>query len=141
MIDHVWTVLCRRSLIDENNNISLLEVLEQVTADGETPEPGTTAIAPISIELVTLWSRHDLSDAEQGQARVTYYSPSMDPLFQHEYEIDLLDHNRRRIRASLAALPFQNSGTYCFVVELRNERDSQWSQVARIPLEAEVRLQ
>ena len=140
MIDHVWTVLCTRSIIDKNtNNISLLEVLEEVVAAGEAPTEDRVPELPINAQLVTLWARRESSQPTRGRARVTFESPSHKLLFQREYAIDLTTHSRTRKRALINGLPVPGSGWYHFKVEVRDEGDT-WREVARVPLEVEIRF-
>jgi hypothetical protein len=67
MIQHVWSVLCARAVIDsESNTISLFDVVEQIVAIGPgiaAIGPGAEGVAPVSLELVTLWSRDSLDEA------------------------------------------------------------------------------
>ena len=77
MIDHVWTILCSRAVIDrDTNNMSLLEVIEQLTLGDASPPVEGEGLAPIQLELVTLWTRRRDDESESGRARIRFYRPS-----------------------------------------------------------------
>ena len=65
MIDHIWTVLCSRSVVDERSkNVSIQNAIEQLTATGE-PVPGQ--LIPMQLEVVSLRKR-PARNANQRQA-------------------------------------------------------------------------
>jgi hypothetical protein len=134
MIDHVWTVVCSRAVIDrDSNNVSLQNVIEQLRIQAD---PLPDGVLPIPLQLATLWARADLEVPARGYVRVTFLSPSSEALIgPFESEIDLIDYRRHRTRADFKGLPLRESGRYVFRVELRIEDQDQWHQVAAIPLE------
>ena len=133
MIDHVWTVVCSRAVIDQDsNNVSLQNVVEQLNISGE---PGHVLI-PMSLDIVTLWARAKVEAPARGRARVTFLSPSgaaTDSPF--EYDIDLSKHRRYRSRGRIQPLHIKGAGRHTFRVELQEEDEVGWHQVASIPLE------
>jgi hypothetical protein len=134
MIHHVWTVLCSHAVIDQGSNkVSLLDVVEQLNIrDKPSPDGGILT----SLDLMTLWARADLDRPAQGRGRVTFLSPSGEvnggPF---EYNIDLSQHGRNRSQGRFQALHISGSGRHIFRVELQNEGETEWRQVADIPLE------
>jgi len=134
MIDHVWTVLCSHAVIDKgSNNVSLLDVVEQLNIrDEPSPEGGIL----FSLDLMTLWARACLDRSAQGRGRVTFLSPSGEVKEgPFEYDIDLSEHKRNRSTGRFRSLHISGSGRHVFRVELRNEGETEWRQVADIPLE------
>ncbi|MDO8433371.1 MAG: hypothetical protein Q7S58_13285 [Candidatus Binatus sp.] len=137
MIRHVWSVLCARSIIDnESNNISLLEVLEQLAV---TAPPGQAALSqtdkisvPLNSELVTLWTRSG-DVPEQSRARIRIVNAGGDELHVSEIAVDLTKHARLRSRARLNGLAIRGPGVHEFRVSL--EEQGRWEEVARIPLQ------
>jgi len=131
VIDHVWTVFCSRAVIDKRtNNVSIQNIIEQITIKGE---PKSDAAIPIVCEVVTLWARADFDVPAQGRLRLAYLSPSGKVLNSMEREIDLSKSRRYRIQTIFQGLPVEEPGRYTFRVELENE--DEWHQVATIPLE------
>jgi hypothetical protein len=135
MIEHVWTVLCRDSVIDrDSNNLSLFNVLEQITVHSEM-EGDEAAVAPIEMEAVSLWSRSDDDVPAKGVQRLTLLSPSGETLASGEQEIDLSKHRRFRNRVRFGGLPVKGAGRYIFRVEQKNEGEAEWQHVTGVPLE------
>ncbi|MEA3344807.1 MAG: hypothetical protein U9Q78_00935 [Chloroflexota bacterium] len=135
MIDHVWTVVCSRSVIDrDSNNVCLLNVLEQITVGGKPTAEDVEAI-PIEMEVVSLWARSDLDVPTGGAERLTLVSPSGEVLFSGESEIDLSAHRRFRNRARFRGLPIREEGRYVFRVESQADDEVGWHHAADIPLE------
>jgi hypothetical protein len=137
VIDHIWTVVCSRSVIDrESNNISIQNVLEQVTVNGPLQ---AGAVIPIEMELVSLWTKTDPSLPHRGQARVTLVSPTGHPLRTTELEIDMSTYERYRTRNRFQGLPVSAPGRHIFRIEVREDGTDVWRQVAAIPLQVNHR--
>jgi hypothetical protein len=133
-MNHVWSVLCTRSVLDqETNNISLIEVIEELTL---TPDPRAQSdqsfVVPINCELVSLWTRSVVTEPERGTARTVLIGPRGERISEHETSVDLSVHLRSRIRARLAGLPISSAGIYGFLIQrLQGERVED---VATIPV-------
>lgn len=146
MIDHVWTVVCSKSVVDqESNNITLMDVVEQINAAvAVPPEAGgeQPTVLPFNFEVVTLWSRADLETPITGRARVLLIAPSGQ---QHEsmpeYEINLVDHKRFRGRIKAQGLPADTSGVVRFRVQLRIGDEEEWHDAANIPVQINLTVQ
>lgn len=135
MINHIWTVLCSKSITDqESNNISLLEVLEQLTIAG----PPTPGVVPVRFEVVTLWGRSDTDQPSRGHARLLFLTPSDTVTGEHEHDIDLSVYQRTRNRTLMTGLPVQETGRHHFRVQLRDEGETEWRDVADIPLQVSL---
>jgi hypothetical protein len=135
MIDHVWTVVCRQSVIDcDSKNLSLFNVLEQITIQGEANTEERTVI-PMDLEVVSLWSRSDYDVSAKGVQRLTLLSPDGENLASGEQQIDLSKHRRFRNRARFRGLPMKGAGRYIFRVEQMTEGEAEWQRVTDIPLE------
>lgn len=132
MIDHVWTVLCSKSIIDkDSNSISLLEVIEQITGRGVKGE----AVVPIPMELVSLWARTDPEKPARGRARVCLIEPDGSERDPFEIDIDLMTYQRSRTRFQMSGLPIRLAGRYYFRIEIHTQGEEGWGEVSRIPLE------
>lgn len=131
MIEHIWSILCSRSVIDsETNNVSIQNIIEQIVIKAEPTENG---FLPIDIELITLWGREETDKAEEGIEKVTFVTPSGKSEVISETNIDLTKAERHRQRLKLQGLPISESGRYYFKVETKND-DGNWIQVSSIPL-------
>jgi len=129
---HIWTVVCANAVIDRyTNNVSLLNVLEQVTVQGNLAQAG---LLPLSLDVLTLWSRETPGVPETASARLTFRSSQDDILATHESDIQLTQNERLRSRVSFQGLPLRGPGTYIFQVDLLNPATSEYRKVAEVPL-------
>ena len=139
-MDHVWTVLCSHTIIDQTtNNISLMGVVESIQASG-VPPAGARAAVPFNGEIVTLWSRTDPQKGERRRYRVTCETSS-EILLDNVADVDLTEYVRTRLRAKIDILPVPEPGTYYFRIYLRTEADDDWLEVAKIPLEVQLNVE
>src|SRR3990170_8918177 len=135
MIDHIWTVLCTKSAIDRtSNNISLFEVLEQITATGAAVDAEGVAMLPVTCELVTLWSRSRDNQPCRGRARLILLSPTDAVINETEYDVDLTVYERTRHRTGINGIPVREWGRYHLRVLVRDEGEADWRTVASVPL-------
>lgn len=132
MIEHIWTVVCSRAVVDQrSNNISLENIIEQVSVAG-APAPGTGLRFPL--DVMSLWTRADLSEPDQGQGRLRFLSPSGETIAEREFEINVSgDIKRYRANIHLEGLPLKGEGQYTFHTDFWD--GSEWREVASIPLE------
>jgi hypothetical protein len=131
MINHIWTVLCTRTITDkETNNISLFNVIEQVTVKDE-PKPN--GVLQLPFEICSLWVRSDPTLPEQGLVRILYSEPSGNSKQMVEYPVDLRNHERSRNVIKVSGIPISDPGRHFFRVELKiGEKD--WTEVSSLPL-------
>jgi len=131
MLEHIWSVLCARSVIDsETNNVSIQDVVEQITINAEPIDNG---FLPFPLELITLWGRDESDKTTKGVERVTFITPSGKSEIVSESEIDLSSVERHRHRVRFPGLPVGEAGKYYFRVEMKNG-SNEWKQVSAIPL-------
>ena len=62
MLKHIWTVLCRRSVIDqETNNLSIHDVFEQIEVDVKVNPDKQGDVkefnVPIEYEVINFWMK------------------------------------------------------------------------------------
>jgi len=132
MIEHVWTVLCTKSIYDsETNNVSFIEVLEQINLQRDVSFPINIGI---QLDLVSLWVRSPHDEPTQGTARVTFITPSKERSDLLELPIDLTKSERHRTRFRFLGLPIKELGYHYFLVQYREEGKSRWRQAAKVPL-------
>lgn len=135
MIQHIWTVPCRVSLVDqESNNVSLIQVLEELGIPTVMPPIPGPAMIPALFDVVTLWGREHEEQGAQGQARMSVISPTGEVLVSRVYDVDLREFRRFRSVSRILGFPAPVSGRYGFRVERRVGADGQWEERAVIPL-------
>ena len=134
MIDHAWTVVCSRAVVDRfTNNVSMQHVIEQFTIPEGAP-PNTLMVSPF--QVISLWARSDFDIPACGRARLTLLSPSGKIIRENHWNIDMSSQYRRyRTRCEFPGLPADEPGRYVFRVDLQIEGDDDWHQVAAVPLQ------
>ncbi len=139
MIKHTWSVLCLRAIIDQTtNNISLIDVLEQINLEGGPPPAGEVGTIPIQFEVISSWYRVPKDQPTKGRARFVFLSPDGNTLASREIDVDLSEHARLRTRLASAALQFRLAGDHIFRIQLRDEGHQEWMDVADLPLQINV---
>jgi hypothetical protein len=137
MIEHIWSVLCTRSIIEGSTGLlSLIDVLEEVTL-GELPplEDNKEQIIRLPVSVASLWQRKPESDPTKGTVRLSLISPHQETVKEFEYEADLSKEKQRlRTIARLDGIRFRGIGTYRFLVQIRGEKETDWREVATLPL-------
>jgi len=132
MIDHIWSVLCSRSVIDrDTNNVSLQNVLEQIIIHAE---PRSGLVIPVEYEIVSFWARADPDVPAKGRMRAKMLTPAGEVHIQREFDLNLTDAERTRTRIRTIGLPASEPGRHYVIVEQQLEDNAEWRQVAAIPL-------
>jgi len=135
MAIYSWSVLCRRAVVDkDDNSISLFDILEGIKINEKLTKehfnekrPTGIALGPeISAYLVSLWMRNDVSKSETGRGRVTIKSPSGKILGAHEFEINLQQTKRARTLMKFPAIPFVGFGIYTYIVQQKETKSGRW---------------
>lgn len=135
MIDHVWTVICEDSVVDhESNNVSLFNVIEQVTFGIPEENKDEDEIAlPYSFQIVILWSRSDYEEPESGTGRVQLLDPEGESLRTLDVDIDLTEARRTRNFLHVFGFPLRTAGKY--TIQVDKQVDDEWVTVDNIFLE------
>jgi len=143
---HIWTVLCRRGLVDaRSNQVSLLEVAEEISV---TVQPGVTLPDPtadetvdVSLELVTLWGSDQATQGQNGveRVRIVLVTPNdPQPVYQPEMNVDFQGGKRTRSFVGISAFLWRGPGVYRFRVEFLARK--KWVLAAEMPFEVIVKM-
>ena len=146
MAEHIWTVLCRKKLADEDDGlVSLIDVFERIAGDSEleddlrkATQSGQRGVSfPIEMRLVSWWIRSDDSKPETIQTRLGIVSPSGEQLTSQEIPVDLTATTSARATVRFTRMVMAGFGRYWFVVEkhVEGKGKSRWLEVAKLPIE------
>lgn len=143
MIDHIWTVLCLRSIRDgETNNISLIDVIESLQLEvGKKGKAKGKYAVPFPLYLVTLWGRTEKNKPSRCHGKDAILRPSGEIIMENEYEIDLSVYERYRFTRKLDVFPVQESGRYQFRTRVRDDKRDDWEVVSVVPLDVTIKMQ
>ena len=136
MIRHVWSVLCQKSVIDkDSNSISLYDIIEQLNVTlTKNPKGDAPLVLPIQFEIVSLWTRSEIDVPSKGEGRLIFTDPSDQVIRNSTLDIDLTSFIRTRTRQKISGLPLSKAGVYSFKIEFRNKAESEFQEVANLPL-------
>lgn len=148
MAEHVWSVLCDRSVIDKSSNqVSLLNVVESLTLFVDKDEleklrrseadQGERPAFRRRLHFVTWWVRSDLDTPETVAIRVVLNSPKGERGDAAHATVDLSEHSSYRIQMAIDGLRYFGEGRYWLAVEEQHGPD-EWREVARVPLRLSV---
>ena len=131
MIEHVWSVLCKETIIDkQDNNLFIQRVIEEITLHTAPKENGLLAA---NLQVVTFWVKSDPGQPETGEMRISFSAPTGKTLGDVETSIDLETAIRSRNIMVFKLLPISTPGRYYFRVYLKTSKG--WKKVANIPLD------
>jgi hypothetical protein len=141
MARHVWTVLCRRAVVDRfSNAASAFDMLEEIVFEPqEALVLNDWMSIPIEATLISFIIRSDQSVAERPGLRVEVISPTGERYKSvGSVELDLVGSSRIRNLFTFPAVPFREFGIQKFIIHLE-ETPGDWKQVAEIPLEFKLK--
>lgn len=145
MAEHLWTVLCGKTLEDPDSNVlSLIDVVENLTVEGleekiaeglRQGKKGAFVNAPM--KLASWWFRSDATE-EALRARFVFLNPAGEPLNVQTVEMPWAGAEATTIRlfVKIERFPANMLGLYWFAVEqlLASESEEErWVRVARVP--------
>jgi hypothetical protein len=137
MAEHLWSVLCSNSSIDQKtNNISLFNVIEQLTLEGVPTDQ--RILVSGQFELVSLWRRSDTNTPEELSGRLLFRMPDGESLDALVFNIDLKSATRSRSVITMSNLPIKGIGTHYFIIEVNDVGSDEWKIVANLPLEVMI---
>jgi hypothetical protein len=135
MIQPLWTIPCRVSITDRgSNNVSLIEVIEEVTVVDWLAAGGRPDLIPAFLEVVTLWTRDDISVPATGWGKLAFISPTNEEITAITFEVDLRTTQRARTAGKFVGIPIRAPGLHHFVVSRKEREEDVWQEAARIPL-------
>ena len=144
MIKHIWSVLCRETVIDnQTNNISLFSVFERIAVDIKTKSAQKTkhkTNLPIKYELVNLWFKSKENHEGKATTRLELLDPTGKLITSIEKKLIIPAKIRRmRERFQIEGLPIVTSGIYIFKVKIKETGLNKFKTVAAIPLEVIIK--
>jgi hypothetical protein len=132
MIEHVWTVLCLHTIIDQfSNNLSIIHAIEGLTIHDEPREDGEI---DLPFEAVSYWIRSEPATPELGIIRYTFSYPSGETKLISEGTIDLSEHERHRHILKIHGMRTSKPGRYYLNIEVKSPENEEWIRVSRVPL-------
>lgn len=141
---HVWSVVCKRSVIDEETkNISLYDVLEQLSVGVKVkqqaaPVPESINIA-LEYEVVSMWTKDDREQHVQAESEIEVIQPNGKVAKSFPQKLDMPEKmHRLRARYRINGFVVTMPGVYWFKIKVKKIGEKQFKTVSEIPLEVKI---
>lgn len=145
-VKHIWSVLCKESIVNQEDNlISLIGVLEELNSvmtpvDNSYKKEGKLVI-PFNFELVTYLIRED-SRETKIDIKIEIIDPNSKKLSEVINSATFPESTKRlRARLKIQGLPVSINGKYIFRVFLKDQKDSTYKNVSELPLEVKYKIE
>ncbi len=144
---HVWSVLCRKSLIDgTTNQVSLLDILEEVVFT--IPKPfsdslkdemslGKAAVFPFEYEVISLWENVKRTSGDSYIVEMIDPDNERKELGSGELKFENID--RLRVRIQSTHLPVKKEGRHSFIIKIKSGEEQE--EVASLPFIVKLNLE
>jgi hypothetical protein len=138
MAEHIWSVLCSKSVIDKDTQqVSLFEVLEAVHIQLGEPIKGPGLIR-FATEVVSLWARSEKNTGETATAKCEVITPDGESVHAAEMTLDFSEKLRFRSIFRAEGFPIHGSGVYTFKISVKDGASDEWRPAASLPIEVTV---
>lgn len=146
---HVWSVLCQDSTLNQDDNIiSLNKVLEELSISlAPAPESKGNHLPnkinlPLNYEIVSMWFKDKKEEVVTGEVEYILVSPKGEELLKTIQNIQIPANIRRfRSRMKISGMPLTQAGDYSFQVKIKEEGEKNFRSVAILPLEVKISLE
>lgn len=148
MIRHIWSVLCRRAIVDSGtNNLTISDVLEELSVDIKVEKKNIESLKlinlPLEFEIVSFWKKEgDPTSDLKAESEVEVINPEGKSLQTFKQQVNLPPKMRRlRTILRVMGLTLDNSGDYTLKVTIKEEHDKAYQVVSEIPLQVQLNKQ
>ena len=145
-IKHIWSVLCRESVINQDDNVvSLHGVLEQLTL-GIQPKPDGSIPSrinvPITYEIVSFWIKDHADNKEvKADIEIKLVDPAGAQLMKTAQQMILTATTKRfRSRMKISGIGINRSGDYHFQVWKKETGEKSFHLISELPLEVQITI-
>lgn len=138
---NIWTIVCRKSTIEEGTNlISLFDSLEQLDVRLKPNSPKNEVFnVPIESEVVSFWYRDDKSKTEKYSIKIELVDPNNRILNTFLNDIEFPEKTgRMRTRVKSNIIPVTVSGVYSYKTYLKKIEEKDYKEVSVVPMEVIV---
>jgi hypothetical protein len=142
MARHQWTILCSQATVNSlTNNISLIEVIDELTAqvpahiDPAVGFPADT-IVPVFMTVVSSFERDDKNTPERLIGRLSLISP-VGSNVDTNFDIDLSAFQRVRCILGHGGLLVRQPGIYIFRIAVQDQ-SGVFTDVSNVTVELKL---
>jgi len=139
---HIWSVLCSKSIVDEQTNlISLFDCIEeiQIKRIPDKLEKEDKKIVPVNLEITSLWFSESIKIERKLEIKIELRDPDDKIIAPTLSEFTLPEkYKRLRTRIKINKIPFTVSGEYNFDVSFREKGQKKYTNATKIPLTIKI---
>ena len=142
--EHIWSLLCSTSVVDKDtNNVSVFNLVEQLNVNIDLTKIKNNKDSKIGIPVnFQLINRFAVKENKNFQLRIEMISPDNESSVLIEKDIEIAKGiTSMRVRNMIGVLPLKGSGTYHFHVNVRADKNEDFSTAAIVPLGVTLNFQ
>ena len=141
MLKHIWSVLCRRAIVDSSsNNLTISEVIEELTVNLQIKNIKDSTLksfnVPFEFEVVSFWKNDGENiDKSEYECEIEIDNPKGKKIRSLPQKIKF-PTGIKRLRTILRAngIIVEDSGEYSLKVNVKEKREKKYKTVAELPL-------
>lgn len=145
MIKHIWSIICKESITNQEDNlISLIGLLEELNSvitpiSGQYKKEGKAAI-PFNFELINFWVK-EKEDEVKLNVKTEIIDPSSKIIATSINSSPFPAKVKRlRTRLKIQGLPVTENGKYNFRVSYSINEESRFNVVSELPLDVKFEI-
>jgi hypothetical protein len=145
MFNHIWSVICQNSSVDERSNtVNLFGCIENIGVDIDKNKNINNKISiPIQFDIVSYWTLDDSAKKNSLILKIEMIKPNGDVSFQKEENI-FTEAGWGRIRniAKFSGLELEttNNGRYIFRISQKEKKNDDFMIVANLPVDIKINI-
>ncbi len=146
-IKHIWSLAAESSVVDQQtNNVSIHKVLEQLNMNISLQDrealkknPENALLIPFPFQIISLWQSINPKKDPTAEVEIELFDSIGFSLQSTKFNL-MFEKNKTRMRSIMSSptIRITDGGVYVFRVRIKEEGESDFLEVAEIPLE--VRL-
>lgn len=144
-IKHIWSILCKESVINQDDNIiSIIGVLEElkttlIPKDSKTPRPEKITI-PFKFEVVNYWIREVVKE-DILSIKTSIVDPEGKEISNVVNDSTFpTNFKKLRTRLKVQGLTVTKSGDYWVRISFKVDKEKDYKLVAELPLKVTITI-
>ncbi len=142
-MQHIWSILCSRSIIDqETNSISLIDSLEEITVGirKEDKKKDKITVSGLFYNVVSFIVRDKTKSVQKGELSIELINPNKKAGKKYIQKFIMKKGIKRiRLRTAIGGLVLSSEGRYIFKVGLKKDKDKTFKTVSELPLDVKFK--
>lgn len=139
---HVWSVLCQRSVVDQNtNSISLFDSLEEITVVSKKEDIKSKSIKiDLNYDIVSFIIRDNFNLTEIGKLSIDFINPQKKFVQKFVQKFEMKKGIKRiRVQIKISGMTFVAEGRYIFRISLYSIKDKKYKKAVDLPLDVIIK--